>query len=36
VGDTNFMPVIADVRVLPEALSGSYEKISAGFVAATS
>ena len=30
-GDTNFMPVVADVRVLPEALSGSYEKIAAGF-----
>ncbi|MBJ7355402.1 MAG: HIT domain-containing protein [Thermoleophilaceae bacterium] len=36
VGDTNFMPVVADVRVLPEALSGSYEKISAGFRAALS
>lgn len=35
VGDTNFMPVIADVRVLPEALGGSYEKIAAGFKAAT-
>lgn len=34
VGDTNFMPVVADVRVLPEALSGSYEKIRAGFEAA--
>lgn len=34
VGDTNFMPVIADVRVLPEALSGSYEKIKGGFDAA--
>lgn len=33
VGDTNFMPVVADVRVLPEALSGSYEKIAAGFKA---
>lgn len=33
VGDTNFMPVIADVRVLPEALSGSFEKIRAGFAA---
>jgi len=31
VGDTNFMPVIADVRVLPEALQRSYEKIKAGF-----
>jgi ATP adenylyltransferase len=35
VGDTNFMPVIADVRVLPEALAGSYDKIRAGFLAAT-
>lgn len=35
VGDTNFMPVVADVRVLPEALSGSYEKIRDGFLAAT-
>lgn len=34
VGDTNFMPVIADVRVLPEALSGSYDKVKAGFDAA--
>lgn len=34
VGDTNFMPVIADVRVLPEALAASYEKIRAGFLAA--
>ncbi|MGB0872344.1 MAG: HIT family protein [Solirubrobacterales bacterium] len=34
VGDTNFMPVIADVRVLPEALSSSYEKIREGFSAA--
>lgn len=35
VGDTNFMPVVADVRVLPEALSGSYTKIRDGFLAAT-
>jgi ATP adenylyltransferase len=35
VGDTNFMPVVADVRVLPEALASSYEKIAAGFRAAT-
>lgn len=33
VGDTNFMPVVADVRVLPEALSGSYERILEGFQA---
>jgi ATP adenylyltransferase len=30
-GDTNFMPVVADTRVLPEALAGSYEKLRAGF-----
>lgn len=35
VGDTNFMPVIGDVRVLPEALAGSYAKIRDGFQAAT-
>lgn len=35
VGDTNFMPVVADVRVLPEALAASYEKIRSGFAAAT-
>lgn len=35
VGDTNFMPVVADVRVLPEALASSYEKIAAGFAATT-
>lgn len=32
-GDTNFMPVIADTRVLPEALAASYEKIASGFAA---
>jgi ATP adenylyltransferase len=35
IGDTNFMPVVADVRVLPEALAGSYEKIRTGFAAQT-
>lgn len=30
-GDTNFMPVVADTRVLPEALQASYEKVLAGF-----
>ena len=26
-GDTNFMPVLADVRVIPEAVEDSYKKI---------
>jgi len=26
-GDTNFMPVISDVRVVPEALSETYQKL---------
>jgi len=26
-GDTNFMPVIAETKVLPDSLSGSYDKI---------
>ncbi|HEX9036308.1 MAG TPA: HIT domain-containing protein [Ktedonobacterales bacterium] len=26
-GDTNFMPVVADVKVVPEALSATYRKI---------
>jgi len=26
-GDTNFMPVIADTKVLPELLSSVYEKL---------
>ncbi|MFY9264733.1 MAG: HIT domain-containing protein [Solirubrobacterales bacterium] len=30
-GDTNFMPVVADTRVLPEGLAMSYEKIRDGF-----
>lgn len=33
-GDTNFMPVVADVRVLPQALSSSYETLRAGFAQA--
>jgi ATP adenylyltransferase len=32
-GDTNFMPVMADVRVLPEALAESYEKLKGRFQA---
>ena len=30
-GDTNFMPVIADVRVVPEALSKTYQKLKDRF-----
>ncbi len=30
-GDTNFMPVMADVRVLPEALSESYRRLKSRF-----
>jgi ATP adenylyltransferase len=34
VGDNNFMPVIADKRVVPEALDASWERIRTGFQAA--
>jgi ATP adenylyltransferase len=30
-GDTNFMPVLSDVRVLPEALAESYQKLKGKF-----
>ena len=30
-GDTNFMPVIADVRVMPEALAETHEKLKGKF-----
>lgn len=30
-GDTNFMPVIADLRVVPEALDESWARLRAGF-----
>ncbi len=30
-GDNNFMPVIADVRVVPEALSETYKKLKGEF-----
>ncbi len=30
-GDTNFMPVISDVRVLPEALADTYKKLQGKF-----
>ena len=32
-GDTNFMPVLADVRVLPEALAATYAKLEGRFPA---
>lgn len=28
-GDTNFMPVLSDTKVLPEAVSGTYKKLRA-------
>ena len=31
VGDTNFMPVIGDLRVVPEALDQAWLKLRAGF-----
>jgi ATP adenylyltransferase len=30
-GDTNFMPVIADVRVIPEAVDDTYKRLKAEF-----
>jgi ATP adenylyltransferase len=30
-GDTNFMPVIADVRVIPQALDQSYDLLAEAF-----
>lgn len=30
-GDTNFMPVVAEARVLPEALAETYEKLKGKF-----
>ncbi|MGI9021393.1 MAG: HIT family protein [Solirubrobacterales bacterium] len=30
-GDTNFMPVLADVRVMPQTLEGTYEALRGGF-----
>jgi ATP adenylyltransferase len=30
-GDTNFMPVMADVRVLPQALDDCYQKLKGKF-----
>ena len=31
VGDNNFMPVVADVRVLPQALAETYDKLKGEF-----
>jgi ATP adenylyltransferase len=28
-GDTNFMPVLADVRIIPESLDDTYQKLLA-------
>ncbi len=30
-GDTNFMPVISDTRVMPQSLEDSYEALKGGF-----
>jgi len=30
-GDTNFMPVLSDVRIVPEALAETYEKLKGKF-----
>ena len=30
-GDTNFMPVLADTRVMPQSLSESYEALAGSF-----
>ena len=30
-GDTNFMPVMSDVRVVPEALAETYQKLKSEF-----
>lgn len=34
IGDTNFMPVLADVKVLPEHLQTTYEKLREALAAA--
>ncbi len=34
IGDTNFMTIIGDVRVMPENLSATYDKLIEGFAAA--
>jgi ATP adenylyltransferase len=30
-GDTNFMPVLADTRVMPQTLEQSYDVLADGF-----
>ncbi len=30
-GDTNFMPVLADLRVIPELMESTYDKVQAAF-----
>ena len=30
-GDTNFMPVLADTRVMPQSLEQSYEALKGSF-----
>ena len=35
-GDTNFMPVVGDTRVMPEALLDSWEKLRAAFAEGSS
>jgi len=31
VGDTNFMPLLADVRIMPEHLDTTYERLKSGW-----
>jgi ATP adenylyltransferase len=31
LGDTNFMPVIGGLRVIPEAVAETYRKLKGGF-----
>jgi ATP adenylyltransferase len=33
IGDTNFMPILADVRVMPEHLESTWEKLHPHFAA---